>query len=307
MNKKCSCLIVSAIMLLNFTGCKETFKEPTDDTIKKAPAYVVEVYNQFNDLAKKHELSFRAYYYTSYAGDTISFMRAIPGETSLHPEDPEVMLIEGQGFILRIRNALYEKDECPELLPDIVTALFMMADSSLSIDAARKKSEELISSRPTLDSETRYSKIMEAGDSLLWFKLNDRVEGLDDDFYCMKKSALFTKTDDSFKELNKENAYNAQWDGGGSYKITAKVEDFILTGWTVYSSSMVEGADGQKCYIAYDYGTTPIIFEVGKTYTFYGRIMAPVDNIGDFDFDFNDLDGRSDTFDYPVLRLIYYE
>lgn len=74
--KKLLAFSVCAAVLFSLAGCQKKFEEPVDDSIQDAPAYVAGIYNQMNDLAKKHNLSFRAYHYNEITSPEFGIMRA---------------------------------------------------------------------------------------------------------------------------------------------------------------------------------------------------------------------------------------
>lgn len=129
---------------------------------------------------------------------------------------------------------------------DVVTASVMITDGSLTLEDAKAKMEELCGSRPTASSESRYGKVVESGDFKLWFSMDSDKES--ESFYVVKKDAMFLWYEDksAYKELNKSVAEQAKWENGNRYKVTAKVDDFILSNWKDYSSSKVTGSDGQS-------------------------------------------------------------
>lgn len=310
MFKKWISVLLCGLLLLGLAGCGKKFQEPEEDArIKDAPAYIADAYRKINQIARDNELTFRAPHYSTL-GNTIDILRAEVGESAT-VENPYLDFVgdEAPEFIDRgftIQNIDAARDaERPQLLKDIVTATIMYADPSLSLDSAKAKMQELFSSRPTADSETRYGDIIEVGEYMLWFSMDMSNK---ESVSFVKKDRLFWSYDTSatYKEMNKSNAKDAQWDNQGEYKVTAKVNDFILTKRGDYSSSEVEGADGQKYIVGYDFASYPLKLEVGKTYTFYGRIMLPYGTVGNEPY-VTEFDGRSKSSDYPILSLVRFD
>lgn len=299
--KKLLAFSVCAAVLFSLAGCQKKFEEPVDDSIQDAPAYVAGIYNQMNDLAKKHNLSFRAYHYNEITSPEFGIMRAEVGESYI-AGNPSVQFWRDSERGFQVNVGYEDRDkERPQVLKDVVTASVMITDSTLSLEDAKVKMEELCGSRPTASSESRYGKVVESGDFKLWFSMDSDKES--ESFYVVKKDAMFLWYEEksAYKELNKSVAEQAKWENGNRYKVTAKVDDFILSNWKDYSSSKVTGSDGQSYIVAYDYGKHPVQFETGKTYTFYGTISSPAATVGD-DVLFTEIEGRQ-SVEFPILSL----
>lgn len=300
--KKLLAFSVCAAVLLSLAGCQKKFEEPVDESIQDAPAYVAGIYNQMNDLAKKHNLSFRALNYSDIALPEFGILRAEVGESGNTARNPYVQFWEDseRGFQVIVRDEERDKER-PQVLKDVVTASVMITDSTLSLEDAKAKMEELCGSRPTASSESRYGKVVESGDFKLWFSMDSDKES--ESFYVVKKDAMFLWYEEksAYKELNKSVAEQAKWESGNRYKVTAKVDDFILSNWKDYSSSKVTGSDGQSYIVAYDYGKHPVQFETGKTYTFYGTVSSPAATVGN-DVLFTEIEGRQ-SVEFPILSL----
>lgn len=277
--KKLVCFYVAIIFMFSMIGCAK--EEAPDESIKDAPEFIADLFNGMNDLAKEHDFKFKAYDYSASIID-LSFLFQytvkVPSEErhpilsfSFDDENPSAGL-----SVIGIWQD-HEEDR-PEYLNDIITALIMTIEPSLSLQDARDETQKLMDSRPTKDSETRYGDTVEVGDYTLWFMTYSDTKLQDSCQLCfeMKKSAELLggvpENKDEYTVLTKEYISEAL-SSGNKVQVTGTVTDCYIPEWDQYSGCKVQSNDGQMFLFAYDYGYEPIEFKVGDTFTFFGETV----------------------------------
>lgn len=300
--KRFLCVILAVVLLCGGAGCAGG--ETPDDSIKDAPEFIANMFNQMNELAKKNNFKFKAWGYDEGVSGP-SFVLQYTGKDA---KDVSLLSFSFQnetdpsnGFYV---SGIFQdqEEQRPDYLQDIITALMMTLKPSLSLQDALTAMQKLMDSRPTKTSETRYSDIVEMEGYKLWFEANSEAKSSDnfqESFNLRKSDKLFFEApEDASGYIALTADQEVSTSGGIKYQITGKVNNFKLSKWETYSLCEVEGKDGQKAIIATDFGFFPIEFEIGKTYTFFGEsvsLMSIVDLAKEHDINI------------PYLYLTYAE
>jgi len=304
--KKILCAILAGVLIIMASSCQKN-APPVDESIKNAPEHISGLFNALNKLALEHKFDFRA---SNYAESTFAetvmrnFNFQYKGEG-----DKDVPLLSfnfWQGSDLNFSSiGIFKEDEekRPEYFKDIVTAIIMYIEPDLSLEAAVSKTQGLFDSRPSATTDTRYSDILEIGGYKMWFETGRNsaltATRFSDSFHVRKTDKMSQEhliNNNQFTLLTKDNAEFASI-AIDMYMFTGKVNDFILTDWDYLSSCEVEDAEGQKAVITYDYGSCPVVFEIGKTYTFYGASS-------DLAVDDTTAEGREWSVGCPFISMI---
>ncbi len=166
----------------------------------------------------------------------------------------------------------YDTTQNMKVFRQIITATFMLLDSSLSRKQAEEKMQALINSY----SYDNYSEIMEFGDYYLYLtpkKLLDYVY-----FYVRPKDEMWLKiNEDDYMPLVYETFQAPALNDGVKASVIGTVKNLRQgTPINVVSSRFfdIHTDDGKQYRASYDFEIHPVELEIDRRYQFYGKIES---------------------------------
>ena len=271
---------------LNLTIKDESAATPSPTSrIKDIPEYVMEWYDKFiacfenNKFELKITLPPKKGNRTSggnneYTLPTYSF--AIFGTQKLVDDNSSVSFqaISAQEplEVSKTLQVSYDTTQNMKVFRQIITATFMLLDSSLSREQAEEKMQTLINSY----SYDNYSEIMEFGDYYLYLtpkKLLDYVY-----FYVRPKDEMWLKiNEDDYMPLVYETFQAPALNDGVKASVIGTVKNLRQgTPINVVSSRFfdIHTDDGKQYRASYDFEIHPVELEIDRRYQFYGKIES---------------------------------
>lgn len=166
-----------------------------------------------------------------------------------------------------------------QMVKDFICAALYATNPQKSVSTIKKEMQELVNSC----NEETYSIVLDNGDCVFFLEpVNDILDTstlhvrYKDEYYL----GIDPYSKDDYSELIFENALSEMNKGDRVYfsgkAIESGYEDLYGHGWKD-NFVKIELEDGKIIYVTYDFKYSPVQFDLGKVYSFYGIIMDITD------------------------------
>jgi len=243
---------------------KETKVEEMDSDI---PEHVKQIYLGYKEVQETCDVQYLVYDLTPQKSKYGSYVFYLMDKDN-PKEDIMLFFEECDGEIEKSYRAIFALDE-GEYLKDAIIATFMIT-GELNYSEAREQMQKLFQSYPVDD----YSDILDSGDYKVLLT-PDNGTGIK--LEIRHKDEIFRKIDkDQCSDISYDMFQNPDKNAGTLVSLTGTVLEHDREKNIILRDRLrVLGEDGNEYIIAYFLDSCPVIFEIGRQYTFYGKLINP--------------------------------
>lgn len=263
----------------NISGQEETSTEASqEETNEEVPLHIQKFYDLLKEYTENNEVSFYLEGNKPFYDDP--YFRI---QINNNPDNLPTDILFSVGDDMQAEKSFYMNFDIHsdnQMVKDFICA-------SLYATSPQKGNEDIIPAMQELVNSYNgdsFSQVLDNGDCVLFIEPADKPLGITtlylrykDEYHLGNRSY----SAEDYSELVFENALSEMNKGDLIYfsgtVIESGYEDIYGKGWKNYFIKS-ELENGQNVYAVYTFQYSPVQFEVGKNYQFYGNIADPIES-----------------------------